>query len=143
MAAYCEAAGPYRKTRAALLRRLGYEEAQEWHVNAIDDHWWRTCSGAVARPGPLLTRNSRGTARAGGPQLWANLEACGWPGRGNTGYPAGTTLTNTSGRVITTDNAVISSERIAGQLVVRAKNVTVENSAISFDGGGSGGSGVI
>lgn len=79
----------------------------------------------------------------GGPQLWANLGTCGWPGPTNTGYPAGTTLTNTNGRIITTNNAVINGERINGQLVIRATNVTIKNSYISWDGGGAGGSGVI
>jgi hypothetical protein len=79
----------------------------------------------------------------GGPQLWANLATCGWPSPTNTGYPAGTTLTNTTGRTITTNNAVISGERISGQLIISATNVTVRNSSISWDGGGAGGSGVI
>ena len=43
----------------------------------------------------------------------------------------------------TTNNAVINGERISGQLVIRAQNVTVKNSYISWDGGGTGGSGVI
>jgi len=80
---------------------------------------------------------------SGGPQLWANLAACGWAGPTNTGFPAGTTLTNTSGRVISTNNAVINAERINGQLIIRATNVTVKNSYISWDGGGVSGRGVI
>jgi Ca2+-binding RTX toxin-like protein len=79
----------------------------------------------------------------GGPQLWANLAQCGWPGPTNTGAPAGTRLRNTNGRTITTDNAVIDGERIDGQIIVRADNVTIKNSSISWDGGGAGGSGVI
>lgn len=79
----------------------------------------------------------------GGPQLWANLGTCGWPGPTNTGYPAGTTLTNTSGRTITTNNTVVSGERISGQLIIRATNVTIRNSYISWDGGGASGRGVI
>lgn len=79
----------------------------------------------------------------GGPQLWANLEACGRPGPANTGYPLGTALTNTSGRTITSNNAVISNERISGQLVIRATNVTIKNSYIIWDGGGVSGRGVI
>ena len=79
----------------------------------------------------------------GGPQLWANLAACGWPGPANTGFPAGTTLVNTSGRTITTNNTVIDGERISGRLTIRAANVTIRNSYISWDGGGANGSGVI
>jgi hypothetical protein len=80
---------------------------------------------------------------SGGPQLWANLEACGWPGPTNTGFPVGTPLTNTAGRTISTNNAVISGERISGQLIIRATNVTIRNSYISWNGGGAGGRGVI
>jgi hypothetical protein len=80
---------------------------------------------------------------SGGPQLWANLATCGWPAASTTGYPAGTALTSTAGRVISTNNTVISGERISGQLIIRATNVTVKNSAISWDGGGVSGRGVI
>lgn len=79
----------------------------------------------------------------GGPRLWANLDSCGWPGPRNTGYRAGTVLTDTGGRTITTDNTVIEGKRISGRLIVRAANVTIRNSFISWDGGGANGRGVI
>jgi Ca2+-binding RTX toxin-like protein len=91
---------------------------------------------AAAQRAPAFCAN-------GGAQLWANLAACGWPGRVNTGVPAGTSLRNTTGRAITRDNTVINGERINGQLIVRAKNVTIRNSSISWDGGGANASGVI
>jgi len=79
----------------------------------------------------------------GGPQLWTNLDACGWPGPRNTGYRAGTVLTNSSGRTVTVNNTVIENQRINGRLIIRAQNVTVRNSFISWDGGGVSGRGVI
>jgi hypothetical protein len=80
---------------------------------------------------------------AGGPRLWANLDACGWPGPRHTGYRAGTVLTATKGRTVTTDNTVIDGERISGRLIIRATNVTIRNSFVSWDGGGTSGRGVI
>jgi Ca2+-binding RTX toxin-like protein len=99
-------------------------------VHAAEDQ------AAAAKRAPAFCSN-------GGSQLWANLAACGWPGRLNTGVPSGKQLRNTNGRVITTDNAVIDGERINGQIIVRADNVTIRNSSISWNGGGAGGSGVI
>ena len=63
-------------------------------------------------------------------QVWQNLEACGWPGPANTGYPSGTPLRATQGRTISADNTVIDGEKITGGLVIAAKNVTVRNSWI-------------
>jgi hypothetical protein len=80
----------------------------------------------------------------GGPQLWANLDTCGWPGPRTAGYRGqAALLTNTGGRTITTDNTVIEGQRIKGRLIIRAKNVTIRNSSISWDGGGVSGRGVI
>ncbi len=79
----------------------------------------------------------------GGSALWSDLEACGWPGSGNTGVPAGLTLRSTSGRRITVDNTVIDGESISGSLVIDAHNVTVRNSHIDYSGPGGGGSGAI
>ena len=62
--------------------------------------------------------------------VWASLEACGWPGPRNTGYPPATVLKPTSGRTITVDNTVIDGEKITGGLLIAAKNVTVRNSWI-------------
>jgi hypothetical protein len=45
--------------------------------------------------------------------------------------------------MVTTDNTVIEGERISGRLIVRATNVTIRNSFISWDGGGAAGRGVI
>jgi len=82
----------------------------------------------------------------GGAYLWSNLEACGFPGPGNTGVPAGLSLKATAGRTITVDNTVIDGERITGGLTIAAKNVTVRNSAIASSfatGEAANGTGVI
>ena len=79
-------------------------------------------------------------------KVWQSLEACGWAGPGNTGYPPGTVFKNTVGRTITADNTVIDGEKIIGGLYIGAKNVVVRNSWIisNFGGGlGSSGTGVI
>ncbi|HSX31802.1 MAG TPA: right-handed parallel beta-helix repeat-containing protein, partial [Candidatus Saccharimonadales bacterium] len=64
-------------------------------------------------------------------QVWQQLEACGWPGPTNTGYPAGTALTNTSGRTISASNVVIDGEKITGGLTITGQNVTIKNSWIT------------
>ena len=112
--------------------------------------WVLSACASYAQGPSLALQSSSAVAAAlpaycatGGPQLWQNLASCGWPGPSNTGFPSGTTLKNTTGRTITTNNAVIEGERISGQLKIRAQNVTIKNSYISYDGGGAGGSGVI
>jgi hypothetical protein len=62
--------------------------------------------------------------------VWRHLEACGWAGTANTGYPTGAVLKATTGRTITVDNTVIDREKISGALRIAAKNVTVKNSWI-------------
>ena len=82
-------------------------------------------------------------------KVWQNLEACGWPGPKNTGYPAGTALRVTSGRKITVEGTIADGEKITGALVIAAKNVTIRNSWIisNFSSKGTGralnGTGVI
>ncbi len=81
---------------------------------------------------------------SGGTYLWANLEACGWPGSTNTGVPAGTTLSTYAGpTTISTNGTVIDGKQINGNLTINAQNVTIKNSFISYSGGGGGGSGAI
>ncbi len=63
----------------------------------------------------------------GGPDAWGGC----WPGPGNTGVPAGTTLTNYTGPcTITTDNTVIDAKTVTCDLIIRAANVTVTRSRI-------------
>jgi hypothetical protein len=76
-------------------------------------------------------------------KVWQNLEACGWPGRRNTGKRKHVRLKSTSSRVITKDNTVIKGERIGPDgLTIAAKNVVVKDSVITKMSGPSG-SGVI
>jgi len=82
----------------------------------------------------------------GGNFLWSNLEICGWAGPANTGpdmskCPSG--LTNSGAMTINTANTVVNCKNITGGIAVNAQNVTIQNSKVSFDGGGEGGSGVI
>jgi hypothetical protein len=65
--------------------------------------------------------------------VWHSLEACGWAGPTNTGYPTGTILKPTKGRTITIDDTVIEGEKITGALKIAAKNVTIKNSWIISD----------
>ncbi len=82
---------------------------------------------------------------------WGNLEGCGWPGAGNTGArtancPNGFTYAGnsvTGSTSITTPNTVISCQRISGNLVIQAANVTVRDTIVTFDGGGGTGGGAI
>src|ERR1700674_4908905 len=73
--------------------------------------------------------------------VWQNLEACGWPGPTNTGPDltqcSGGTLTSVTGPVnVTTANSTISCENITGGVNVRAQNVTIRNSVVSYNAGG-------
>jgi hypothetical protein len=54
---------------------------------------------------------------------------CGYPDATNTGVPAGTTLTNSTGVTVTTNGAVVQNLNITGdgQIVVKANNVTIKN----------------
>jgi hypothetical protein len=76
-------------------------------------------------------------------QVWSSLEACGWPGPGNTGHPGDKPLRTTASRTITVDDTVIDREKIVGGLVIAAKNVTVRDSWIIENAGGANASGVI
>lgn len=84
--------------------------------------------------------------------VWQNLETCGWPGPANTGpdlsqCPGGALTANSGSNTrtitISTPGAVISCQNITGGLQITAQNVTIENSIISFDSGGAGGTAVI
>jgi len=75
--------------------------------------------------------------------MWANLVTCGWAGASNTGYAPGTTFTNTAGRPLSTNGAVISNEKITGRVRITATNVTIRNSWVISTGGGTNGTGVI
>jgi hypothetical protein len=86
---------------------------------------------------------------SGGAYLWSSLEACGWPGPTNTGYPSGQTFTNTTSRSITANGTTIDGEKITGNsgdavLEIYATGVIIRNSwLIRSSGTGDGGTAVI
>lgn len=103
-------------------------------------------TGTWKRTPPPTTTTTTPTAPAGAcatAKVWANLAACGWPGPGNTGYPAGQTFVAKSAVVVRTDNTVIDGWKVTGGIKVLAKNVTIRNSWVTNDGGGASGSAVI
>jgi len=64
-------------------------------------------------------------------KVWQNLEACGWPGPGNTGWqPTGVTLTLGGSMTITTPGTVIDSRDISGNIYISANNVTIKRSRV-------------
>ena len=83
----------------------------------------------------------------GGPEMWANLAACGWPGPTNTGpdlsqCPGGQ-LADDGGSItrtvpVTKPNTVISCETVHGMLDIEAQNVTIENSVVVANSGKTG-----
>lgn len=81
-------------------------------------------------PPPTVDRATTADCKG---NVWHNLEACGWAGPANTGYPIGTTLKPTLGRTVNVDNTVIDGEKITGALKIAAKNVTIKNSWIISD----------
>lgn len=94
--------------------------------------WVTHAISAVAQtsaPDPVTTPASVDCAK----DVWRHLEACGWAGPANTGYPTGIELKPTKGRRITMDNTVIDGEKITGALRIAAKNVTIKNSWIIAD----------
>jgi Right handed beta helix region len=114
---------------------------------------WASTQAATTAEAPvhahLLAHRASAPAycQHGGPQLWAHLTACGWPGPASTGpklsrcprqrlVPAGTGL----GRaiVIRKPDAVISCQQMRGMLKIEARNVTVRNSTIASDSGARG-----
>jgi hypothetical protein len=77
---------------------------------------------------------------------WMGLETCGWPGPKNTGYdlsqcpggqltPMGSSALPMPVIEINKDGTIIRCMSIAGELHITAKNVTVENSYVSYNSG--------
>jgi len=97
---------------------------------------------ATPSPAPLPAYCAQG-----GAELWAHLADCGWPGPTNTGpdlsqCPGGQLAANSGSLTrtieITTPNTVISCQDIQGMLDIQAQNVTVRNSVIESNSGGTG-----
>src|ERR1700754_4603683 len=77
-------------------------------------------------------------AHAAAAGCFAKPSSCGYPDATNTGVPAGTSLTPSSSRTITTNGTVINGLEITGTVTVAADNVTIKNSKITATRGGSG-----
>jgi hypothetical protein len=102
---------------------------------------------ATARPSSTgsITAPAPAPASCPGSDVWQNLDACGWPGPGTTGYPDGQVFgrTVTGGLVVTADGTVIDGYRVCGGIQVRAHNVVIRNSWVTNSAGGANGSGVV
>src|SRR5947207_498224 len=89
-----------------------------------------TTTSPAPSPTPTPTPSSSPTA-ARPINCWADPVACGYPGPGTTGVPAGTVLTASTGDVeVRTDGTVIDGQDIAGCVVVHAANVIIRDSRI-------------
>jgi len=79
-------------------------------------------------PSPTAGCSVVGANTPGGPDPWGGC----WPGPGNTGVPAGTTLTAYTGPcTITADNTVIDSKTVTcATLDIRAANVVIRRSLL-------------
>lgn len=65
----------------------------------------------------------------------ASISSSAFPDASNTGVPAGTTLTNSGGIVVSTAGAVIQNLKIVGgQIRVTAPNVTIKNCYVDVAG---------
>ncbi|MEY2404918.1 MAG: hypothetical protein QOD38_2469 [Acidimicrobiaceae bacterium] len=62
-----------------------------------------------------------------------------WPDATNTGVPAGKTLTSSGAFTVTQDGTVVDGLDIDGCLVVRANNVTIQNTRVRQNGSCFGG----
>jgi hypothetical protein len=84
----------------------------------------------------LLSINKASGAAATG--CFIKPSACGYPDATNTGVPAGTSLTPSGSRTVSTNGAVLNGLDITGTVTVAADNVTIKNSRITATRGGSG-----
>ncbi len=73
----------------------------------------------------------------------ASPSACGYPDATNTGVPAGTALTPSGSRTVSSDGAVLSGLDLIGTVTVAADNVKIEDSRITRTSGDSGSYAVI
>jgi len=77
--------------------------------------------------------------------VWSNLDGCGWPGPGSTGFVDGQVFGRvvSGGLTITQDGMVVDGWQVSGGIQVRAQNVVIRNSYVTNSAGGRNGSGVI
>jgi Bacterial TSP3 repeat len=120
-------------------------EVRRFHTNprkrdTDGDGFWDRCElrkGTAprkrrSRPKHHCSKSPRERSRrlASGSPGGSHTPPGGWPDASNTGVPAGTALTPSSGMTITTAGAVIDGRDIAGPVVVNAPNVTIRRSRI-------------
>jgi hypothetical protein len=86
----------------------------------------------------LIAPATLGTAGAAASSCFARPSACGYPDASNTGVPAGTALTASGSRTISTNGTVLNALEIKGTVTIAADNVTIQNSRIVESSGGSG-----
>jgi hypothetical protein len=81
----------------------------------LSNYWVDVIFPPDTTPTPTVTPTPTPTGSAPDcvRKVWSNLVACGWPGPGNTGYPAGTSFTQTKNSTYTVaaDN---THRRLAG-----------------------------
>ena len=80
---------------------------------------------------PSVTHVARDASR--GVACMPKPSDCGYPDATNTGVPAGTKLTDTGSVFLDTPGMVFSGKEVHGDIIVRADNVTIENTRVVSD----------
>jgi hypothetical protein len=78
------------------------------------------------------------SASASAAGCFSTPSACGYPDATNAGVPAGTTLTASGSRTLSTAGQVLSGVDLTGDVTVTAPNVTIRDSKIHTNFGGEG-----
>lgn len=102
-----------------------------------------TSNSTVTAPATVIDDNTASGAKAIQFGTVTPPNGGAFPTAATTGVPAGTVLTNSGSRTITTDGTIINGLNLTGSIVVDAKNVVIKNTKINYTGPGSGGSGAI
>ena len=77
-------------------------------------------------------------AAASAAPCFSNPSSCGYPDATNTGVPPGTTLTASGSRTLSQNGQVLEGVDLTGSVTVTADNVTIRNSKLHTNSGGSG-----
>jgi hypothetical protein len=77
-------------------------------------------------------------ASAGAAACFSSPSGCGYPDATNTGVPAGTQLTASGSRTLSTNGQVLDGVDLTGTVTIAADNVTIQNSRLHLAKGGSG-----
>ncbi|MEK7572071.1 MAG: hypothetical protein AAB553_07405, partial [Patescibacteria group bacterium] len=95
-----------------------------------------TVATVTSSPSPTTTPTPISTSSPTISQLInciPNPSSCGYPDSTNTGVSDSIVLTPSGSMTVTTAGAVIDGRDITGQLTIRANNVTVKNTKITYD----------